>query len=86
MTKQMLSMTSSNQFFTNEQLPIPTVGPSPSPSIQTLEIGLSGIIKQLVALNSNKAPGPSDIPAKILKETAKEISPIIQHIFRQMLK
>ena len=75
MTKQMLSMTTSNTFFTNEQLPIPTVGPSPSPSIQTLEIGLSGIIKQLVALNSNKAPRPSDIPAKILNETAKEISP-----------
>ena len=73
-------------FFTNEQFPIPTKGPSLSPSIQTLEIGLSGIIKQLVALNSNKAPGPSDITAKILKETAKEISPIIQHIFRQMSK
>ena len=51
---------------------------SPSPSLQTLEIGLNGIIKQFEALNSNKAP------AKILKETAKKISPIISHMFRQM--
>ena len=38
--------------FTNEQLPIPTKGPPPFPSIQTLEIGLNGILKQLEALNS----------------------------------
>ena len=37
---------------------------------------------QLEALNSNKVPGSDKIRAKILKETAKEISPITQHIFQ----
>ena len=65
--------------FTNEQLPIPTKGSSPFPSIKTLEIGLNSIIKQLEAVNPNKAPGPDEIPAKILKETAKEISPSLEY-------
>ena len=69
--------------FTKEQLPIPTKGPSPFPSIQSLEIGLNGVTKQLQALNPNKASGPDEIPAKVLKETANEISPIIHHIFQQ---
>ena len=69
--------------FTKEQLPIPTKGPSPFPSIQSLEIGLNGVTKQLQALNPNKASGPDEIPAKVLKETAIEISPIIHHIFQQ---
>ena len=53
--------------FTKEQLPIPTKGPSPFPSIQSLEIGLNGVTKQLQALNPNKASGPDEIPAKVLK-------------------
>ena len=69
--------------FTNEQLPTPTKGPSPFPSIQSLEIGLNGFTKQLEALNPNKASGPDEIPAKVLKETAHEIAPIIHHIFQQ---
>ena len=69
--------------FTKEQLPIPTKGPSPFPSIQSLEIGLNGVTKQLQALNPNKASGPDEIPAKVLKETANEIFPIIHHIFQQ---
>ena len=69
--------------FTNEQHTTPTKGPSPFPSIQSLEIGLNGIIKQLKALNPNKASGPDEIPAKVLKETANGIAPIIHHIFQQ---
>ena len=69
--------------FTKEQLPILTKGPSQFPSIQSLEIGQNGVTKQLQALNPNKASGPDEIPAKVLKETANKISPIIQHIFQQ---
>ena len=69
--------------FTNEQLPAPTKGPSPFPSIQSLEIGLNGVAKQLEAITPNKASGLDEIPAKVLKETANEIAPIIHHIFQQ---
>ena len=59
--------------FTNEQLPIPSKGPSQFPSIQTLDIGVNGIRKQLEALKPHKATGPDEIPARVLKETASEI-------------
>ena len=63
--------------------PTPTKGPSPFPSIQSLESGLNGVTKQLKALNPNKASGPDEIPANVLKETANEIAHIIHHILQQ---
>ena len=69
--------------FTNEQFPIPSKGPSQFPSIQTLDIGVDGVRKQLEALKPHKATGPDEIPARVLKETASEISTIFQHIFQQ---
>ena len=59
--------------------------PTPFPSIQSLEIGigLNCVTKQLKVLNPNKASGPDEIPAKVLKETANEISAIIHHIFQK---
>ena len=34
-------------------------------------------------LNQNKATGPDELPARVLKEAAAEIAPIITHIFQQ---
>ena len=48
-----------------------------------LDIGTNGIIKQLKNLNQNKATGPDELPARVLKETAEQIAPIITHIFQQ---
>ena len=48
-----------------------------------LDIGTNGMIKQLKNLNQNKATGPHELPARFLKETAEQISPIITHIFQQ---
>ena len=48
-----------------------------------LDIGTNGIIKQLTNLNQNKATGPDELPARVLKETAEQIAPIITHIFQQ---
>ena len=68
--------------FTNEQLPIPSKVPSQFPTIQTLDIGVNGVRKQLEALKPHKATDPDEIPARVLKETAREISTIVQHIFK----
>ena len=38
------------------------------------------MIKKLENLNQNKATGPDKLPARALKETAKQIPPIITHI------
>ena len=48
-----------------------------------LEIGIDGVIKQLENLNQNKATGPDELPARVLKETEKQIAPIITQIFQQ---
>ena len=40
-------------------------------------------IKQLKNLNQNKATGPDDLPARVLKETAVQIAPISTYIFQQ---
>ena len=46
-----------------------------------LEIGIEGIVKQLKNLNQNKATGPDELPARVLKENAAEIAPINTHLF-----
>ena len=75
-----------NQFtsvFTSESYPIPVIDHSLYSSIPPLDIGTNGIIKQLKNLNQNKATGPDELPARVLKETAEQIAPIITHIFQQ---
>ena len=75
-----------NQFtsvFTSESYPIPVIDHSLYSSIPPLDIGTNGIIKQLKKLNQNKATGPDELPARVLKETAEQIAPIITHIFKQ---
>ena len=75
-----------NQFksvFTAESAPIPGKGPSPFTPIPTLEFGMAGVSKQLESLNPNKACGPDELPARILRETASAIAPMVRHIFQQ---
>ena len=69
--------------FTQAIYPILQLAPSVYSDIPLLEIGIDGVIKQLKNLNQNKATGPDELPARVLKETAVEIAPIITHIFQQ---
>ena len=69
--------------FTQEIYPIPKLSPSVYSDIPFLEIGIDGVVKQLKNINQNKATGPDELPARVLKEAAAEIAPIITHIFQQ---
>jgi hypothetical protein len=69
--------------FTQEIYPIPKLSPSVYSDIPFLEIGIDGVVKQLKNINQNKATGPDELPARVLKEAAAEITPIITHIFQQ---
>ena len=69
--------------FTQEIYPIPKLSPSVYSDIPFLEIGIDGVVKQLKNIKQNKATGPDELPARVLKETAAEIAPIITHIFQQ---
>ena len=68
--------------FTSDRYPIPVIDHSLYFSMPPLDIGTNGIIKQLKNLNQNKATGPDELPAIVLK-TPEQIAPIITHIFQQ---
>ena len=68
--------------FTQEIYPIPKLFPSVYSDIPFLEIGIDGVVKQLKNINQNKATGPDELPARVLKETAAEIAtPIFQQSY-----
>ena len=51
--------------------------------IQELDIGLTGVIRQLQGLNCNKASGPDNIPARFLHDYAIELGPMLHFICKQ---
>ena len=71
--------------FTQEQTPIPNVGTSPFLSIPDLQISLECFYK-LSQLNPNKACGPDEIPAIVLKKASHSISHWPSFIFQQSLE
>ena len=79
----------SDQFssvFTRDQLdPIPTIHGDPYPNIQELRVTEAGVTKLLQNLVTTKASGPDEIPNRILKELASEISPLLTALFNQSL-
>ena len=73
-------------FTKDESSTIPDKGPSPHPDLEEVEVSTSGIRKLLEELNPTKASGPDQIPARILKECAVQIAPILQKIFVKTLQ
>ena len=64
---------------------IPDKGPSPHPNMPGIEISTKGVQKLLEQLKPTKASGPDQIPARILKECALQIAPILRNIFAKCL-
>jgi hypothetical protein len=65
---------------------IPAMDGPDYPQINDLKIINKGVVKLLQNLKVNKAPGPDDLPAYILKELADEVAPILTAIFTQSLQ
>ena len=55
-------------------------GPS-YPPIPDLKIKTEGIVKLMTGLNPSKAAGPDEIPARLLKNLATELAPVVTSIF-----
>ena len=79
---------SNNQFFsvfTEEDISyIPQVSNS-FPTMPNISFNVEGIYNLLNGLHINKSPGPDEIPSRILKYCATEISPVLQIIFTQSM-
>jgi hypothetical protein len=76
-----------NQFtsvFTSEDplQPLPDLGPSPHPTVSDIIITQEGVKKLLCHLNPHKATGPDQVSPRLLKETAKQISPALTLLFQ----
>ena len=64
--------------FTSEDLEhIPSKEPLPYPEIT---ITTPGVQKLLSEINPHKAHGPDNIPARVLKEIASVLAPMLAHV------
>ena len=61
----------------------PDMGPSPYPSIGALTFTRNGVAKLLQGLKPNKACGPDDLPARVLKELSHSIADVVTFIYQQ---
>ena len=72
--------------FTQEDMSsIPNMTKGHLPTMPGFKIHQTGVQKLLANLKPNKATGPDDIPPRILKETAEEITPILTLIFQRSI-
>jgi hypothetical protein len=71
--------------FTHENTQLTPEPESNVPSIQDIIIFEEGVTKLLQDLDPNKATGPDEIPARILKLAAEELAPALTHIFQHSL-
>ena len=64
---------------------IPEPSGAPHPSMPEINITVEGVSKLLRNLNPRKASGPDQVPARLLKELADEIAPLLTIIFEKFL-
>ena len=71
----------SNQFFSvftvEDKDQIPSLGDSDIPDINRLVVNKEGVLKQIMKLKPDKAPGPDGISPWMLRMCANEITPVL---------
>ena len=55
------------------------------PDIAPLSVEVEGVFNLLTNIDPYKATGPDDIPARILKESAYQMAPLLTFIFQSSL-
>lgn len=69
--------------FKREKKPLPQTDLSPFTSIANLLFSPDGVARQLAQLNSHKACGPNELPARVLKEISQTASMWLAFILQQ---
>ena len=64
---------------------VPSPSGTPYPDMEEIQVDEDGTRKLLQKTNPRKATGPDNIPARILKECASELAPILTTIFNRSL-
>ena len=65
---------------------IPQKPNSPYSPVPNITVHQAGVVKLLNNINPHKATGPDNIPGKLLKELATEVSPILTTIFNASIQ
>jgi len=73
-------------FTIEDESNIPLMNNSPYPDISTLSITEEGLFQLLMQLDPWKASGPDGIPACLIKEMAKEFTPMLTLIFQASIQ
>ena len=75
----------SSVFTTENITDLPNLGPSPHPDMRRFEVTQEGVWELLQQINPHKATGPDNIPGRLLKEGADELTPIFTLLFNSTL-
>ena len=79
------SLFSSNSNLDDSNAPLPQTLPLSHP-MPPIIISVQRVRRILLSLEIGKASGPDGIPARFLKDFADELSPVLCHLFRLILK
>ena len=72
--------------FSNEDTTsIPTPRGDPLPPMPNITISENGVLKLLKNIKPNKATGPDELPARVLRDCAHKLAPAIASFFQQSL-
>ena len=64
---------------------MPDLGENPYPTMPDITIHTGGVTKLLRNIKPHTAAGPDNISARILKETADQIAPVLSLVFQASL-
>ena len=72
-------------FTVDDGSPMPETTKKSLPHIDPITVTTDGVAKLLRDLNASKAPGPDNIPSRVLKQCAEQIAPELCKIFQKSL-
>ena len=81
-----LSMEFSSVFTSGDASNAPGLGSEHTQRVTTYQrMSVAGVRKLLEAIKHHKATGPDGIPARLLKDYAFELAPVLSHIYQASL-
>ena len=80
-----LNMQFSSVFTTGNASNAPSLGVSPYSELPHITVSVAGVRKLLEDIKPHKATGPDGIPARLLKDYAAGLAPVLSHIYQASL-
>ena len=73
-------------FTAEDEYDMPELEPAPYEAMPGIDIHVNGVAKLRRSIKAHKATGPYAIPARLLKEAADQLTPILTTIYRASLQ